>query len=144
MLPFGQEVRPGTRDDIAVFWADGEQKRVIVGSDYGETHATLERILRKFQGGRIYYESLRAKVSELSEPGRVIVATLGSHCVGLMRPYLFGDDGDDPYVVCRRPVREPNHPVLCGSWEVAQSFAKQAIRDEGLSRDGWCAFRGSV
>jgi hypothetical protein len=139
---FGQEVRSGTRDEIIVFWTDGDEKRAIVDADYADAHAGLKRILRKFDGGLAQYDNLRATISALAEPGRVILARLGPHTVGLMRPYMYGDAGDEPYVLCLGLAHQPTQPVLCGSYDEAQDFARQAIRNAGLPRDGWCAFKG--
>lgn len=88
MLLFGQEVRPGTRDDIAVYWTDGVERRTIVGCGYPDAGETLKRMLRRLGGGAGYYESLRAKLSDLDEPGGVITSAHGQQRMGLMRPYL--------------------------------------------------------
>lgn len=142
MLLFGQEVRPGTRDELAVFWTNGVEKRAIIGAGYGDAHTALKRIVRKFDGGIAQYDNLRRKVRDLAEPGRVILARLGPHSVGLMRPYVHDGDGDEPYILCRGPVSQPTLPVLCRSYDEAQGFAKHAIREADLSRDGWCGFQG--
>jgi hypothetical protein len=142
MLVLGQEVELGSREDIVVFWTDGDERRAIVALGYASVHAAVERVLRKYPGGATYYDNLRGKVGDLSEPGAVIQVVIGVHRVGLLHPYLLDGIGDQPYVVCRGPVQQPTQPVLCGSWEAAQGFAKRASQDEGLSREGWCAFRG--
>jgi hypothetical protein len=142
LLAFGQEVHQGTREDIVVFWTDGEARRAIVDCGYGTAHSALERVLRRFPGGRAYYENLRLKVGELAEPGTSIATILGPHRIGLMRPYIAGEPGPDPWVVCRERSRVPQSPVLCASLEDARSFARRASEADDLSRSGWQAFRG--
>jgi hypothetical protein len=142
MLAFCQEVQSGTREDIAVFWTDGDDRRVIVQCGYTEAHVVVERVLRRFPGGRSYYESLRMKVGELAEPGAVISTILGRHRIGLMRPYLVGAPGAEPYVVCREASHLPQSPVLCPSLDDARAFARSASESTDLSRSGWRAFRG--
>src|ERR1700677_2063858 len=142
MLAFCQEVQPGTRDDIAVFWTDGDDRRVIVQCGYSEAHVVVERVLRRFPGGRSYYASLRMKVGDLAEPGAVITTILGPHRIGLMRPYLAGVPGSEPYVVCREASCLPQSPVLCPSLEDARAFARSASESTDLPPSGWRAFRG--
>jgi hypothetical protein len=142
MLLFGQKVEPGTREDIALFWTDGERSRVILGCGYAEVHAVLERILRRFPNGVGHYQQLRAKIGELGQPGAVVATVLGPHRIGLMIPWRAGEAGPLPYVVCREQARVPDSPVIRTSLEHARLFARQASLHTGLSRCGWRAFRG--
>lgn len=141
LLAFGQEVQPGTREDIAVFWSDGDDRRAIVDCGYAQAHAVLERLLRRFPGGRGFYEDFRLKVGELAESGTAISTLLDGHTIGLMRPYIAGPPGSQPYIVCRQRRRMPQSPVLCGSIEEARSFARRASQVSGLARSGWRAYR---
>jgi hypothetical protein len=141
LLAYGQEVEPGTREDVAVFWTDGDDRRVIVDCGYGTAHTAIERILRRFSGGRGYYESLRLKVGELAEPGSVITAIVAPHQLGLMRPYIAGELGPEPYLVCRERSFMPHSPVLCASVEDARSFVRLASAADGLPLSGWRGFR---
>ncbi len=102
----------------------------------------LERVLRRFPGGSSHYENLRLKLGVLAEPGMAITVVLESHRVGLMRPYLAGEPGPGPYVVCREGRRMLQVPVVCPSLEDARSFARAASQVEGLSLAGWQAFEG--
>jgi len=127
---------------MVVFWTDGDERRAILASDYADAHSLLERVLRRFDGGSRHYASLRAKVGELAEPGVAITAVLGRHRVGLMRPYLAGVAGAEPYVVCREARGMLQASVICASLEDARSFARTASEAKGLSRAGWRAFEG--
>jgi hypothetical protein len=58
VLLFGQEVRAGNRDEIVVFWTNGNEERVIVDSGYEDAHTALKRILRRFDGAMPQYDNL--------------------------------------------------------------------------------------
>src|ERR1700677_973141 len=71
-----------------------------------------------------------------------VTAVLGPHRVGLMRPYLAGEPGTEPFVVCREARAMPQVPVICTSREDARAFALAASEMGRLSRSGWLGFRG--
>jgi hypothetical protein len=143
VLIHGQPVEPGTLNDIAVFWTDGEKRRAILADSYGAAHETVERILRKVMG-RGAYDNLRAKIGGLAEPGTAIMTASPPHKIGLVRPFLSGHTTDvaAPYLVCRIDGYVLNVPVLCPSLQDARAFARSASLAGNLSRSGWSAFQG--
>jgi hypothetical protein len=127
---------------MVVFWTDGETGKAIVASDYRDAHSILERVLGRFDAGERHYDGLRAKVGELAAPGKAITAVLDRNRVGLMRPYIVGDAGSHPFVVCREARGMLLLPVLCRSREEARSFVRAAHQAEGLSLADWRSFEG--
>ena len=107
-----------------------------------KAHTVAERVLRRFPGHRGYYESLHRKVGVLAESGTAISLVIGHHHVGLLRPFILGEPGSEPYVVCRERRGSLDSPVLCASVDEARSFARLASQASGLSLAGWCAFQG--
>jgi hypothetical protein len=142
VLLFGQAVEPGRRDDVVVFWTDGEERRAILGCGYAEAHVTLPRLLRRFRGARSYYDSLRTKVGELAEPGAVIAARAEGHSIGLMMPFLACETGPESHVLCRSQRGQPASPVICASKDDARAFARRASVHAGLCLSGWQVFQG--
>jgi hypothetical protein len=142
VLLFGQEVAPSELDDVVVVWTDGKTRRAILDSGYAGAHAVLERVLGRFDGGARHYANLRAKVGDLADSGTAITLVLDHHRVGLLRPYLIGEPGPEPYVVCRETRGMLRMPVICASQQDAHSFARSASQETGLSGPGWLGFEG--
>jgi hypothetical protein len=137
MLLFGQQVEPGTREDIADFWTDGEQRRVIVGCGHAGAHPSAvprwRGLLRKPAR-----ENRRAGQAGYRHRRRVRWAPHRTH-EALPRQRAR----DRAVRRAREVARTPSMPVLCASLEEARSFARRASRHaDRLSLSGWRAFRG--
>jgi hypothetical protein len=145
---FGQEVDPGTRENLAVFWSDGQDRVAIINCGYGGGWEAIERVARRYFHARSLCGALRSKVLELAEPGGVITTVIDAHVLGLMRYVTFGEPaGGVPHIVCREERLAPGtrlaptEPVLCPSVESAREFARAASKQSELPLKDWRAYR---
>ena len=129
--------------DVAVFWAHGDVRRVIVDVSYADAKDALKRVLRHFKGGMGHFAHVQSGVIRLDEPGGVVSVKLPrGHRAGLVRPYQAGElAGDEPMMIAveRRDVL--TSPIVVSDVLTGRRVARRTNADHGEAL-AWKVYAG--
>ena len=103
----------------------------------------MKRVLSRIPGGGAHWGQVVNSLGKLATPGDPLIVRIGSHDVGLVRPYVLGDlTGESVRMICLPKIPGFVLPVVVGQVEIARGFVRRVKLSSGIAHKRWVAYEG--